>query len=206
MKAEDDFELQLVIFKWLDFGCFPFLNAWLKKVQNLLPKVMFVYKRKCTEIYCFLEEVPTIDTQHPKSLVLLKSSDLPINQQPPLCSLQFQTELITIMTSYSVVLSLSIKTRGNISLFSISFKYHYLLNIFPCLQKTVAKTKSWTHYSKRKMTSYLQLTTNSVWSSRLPVPNKNKWISNKWYFSVVCTNFDKQLLRSTVRHKDWRHQ
>lgn len=204
MKAEGDFELQSVLSKWLDFGCFPFLNAQLKKVQNLLLKVIFVYNRKCTEIHCFLEEVPTTDS--PTSKITSPFETKSFWNQPPLCSLQFQTKLVTIMTSYSVVLPLSVKTRVNISLFSISFKYHYLLNIFPCLQKTVAKRKSWTHYSKRKMTSYLQLTTNSVWSSCLPVPNKNKWTSNKRYFSVVCTNFDKQLLRSTIRDKDWRHQ
>lgn len=34
----------------------------LKDVQILLQNVMFPYKRKCTEMHWFLEELPTIDT------------------------------------------------------------------------------------------------------------------------------------------------
>lgn len=83
----------------------------------------------------------------------------------------------TVMTPYAIIVSLSRRSRRNISLFSSSFKYHYLLSIFPCLQKTVAKMESWTHYSKRKMTSYHQLTASFVWSSFLPVPEKNKKIN-----------------------------
>lgn len=61
MKAEDDFEVQrLSAFQITRFWMLPFFQP--KDVQILLLYVMFLYKRKCTEMYWFLEELPTIDT------------------------------------------------------------------------------------------------------------------------------------------------